>query len=82
MFRRILREPLVHYRFARGEEVVSATGQRVKLGRPLDFLVVADHVAGVPFCRRGGVITERALVDSSVNRPRSRPAARSWSEPV
>jgi uncharacterized protein DUF3604 len=31
------------YRFARGEEVVSATGQRVKLSRPLDFLVVADH---------------------------------------
>ncbi|MHC4622017.1 MAG: DUF3604 domain-containing protein, partial [Planctomycetota bacterium] len=26
------------YRFARGEELVSATGQRVKLSRPLDFL--------------------------------------------
>lgn len=31
------------FRFARGEEVVSSTGQRVKLSRPLDFLVVADH---------------------------------------
>jgi hypothetical protein len=31
------------YRFARGEEVVSSTGQPVKLSRPLDFLVVADH---------------------------------------
>src|SRR5213080_1640762 len=31
------------YRFARGEEVVSATGQPAKLSRPLDFLVVADH---------------------------------------
>src|ERR1700730_12896269 len=31
------------YRFARGEEVVASTGQRVKLSRPLDFLVVADH---------------------------------------
>ena len=31
------------YRFARGEEVKSSTGQPVKLGRPLDFLVVADH---------------------------------------
>jgi hypothetical protein len=31
------------YRFARGEEVLSATDQRVKLSRPLDFLVVADH---------------------------------------
>ena len=31
------------YRFARGEEVVSSTGQRIKLIRPLDWLVVADH---------------------------------------
>ena len=31
------------YRFARGEEVVSSTGQPFKLSRPLDFLVVADH---------------------------------------
>jgi Protein of unknown function (DUF3604) len=35
------------YRFARGEEVVSSTGQRVKLSRPLDFLVVADHAEGL-----------------------------------
>ena len=31
------------YRFARGEEVTSSTGLRVKLSKPLDFLVVADH---------------------------------------
>lgn len=31
------------YRFAKGEEVVSSTGQAVRLSRPLDFLVVADH---------------------------------------
>ena len=31
------------YRFARGEEVVSSSGQRARLGRPLDFLVVTDH---------------------------------------
>jgi hypothetical protein len=31
------------YRFARGEEVTSNTGQRVRLSRPLDFLVVTDH---------------------------------------
>jgi hypothetical protein len=31
------------YRFARGETVTSATGQRVQLSRPLDWLVVADH---------------------------------------
>ena len=31
------------YRFARGEEVISSTGLPVKLSRPLDFLVIADH---------------------------------------
>jgi hypothetical protein len=31
------------YRFARGEEVISNSGQRVKLSRPLDFLAVTDH---------------------------------------
>lgn len=31
------------YRFALGKEVVSSSGQRVKLIRPLDWLVVADH---------------------------------------
>ncbi len=37
------------YRFARGEEVTSNTGQPVKLARPLDFLVVADHSDGMGF---------------------------------
>ncbi len=31
------------YRFARGEEVTSATGLPVKLSRPLDWLVITDH---------------------------------------
>jgi hypothetical protein len=31
------------FRFARGEEVVSSSGIRAKLIRPLDFLVVSDH---------------------------------------
>jgi hypothetical protein len=31
------------YRFARGEEVTSSHGERVKLSRPLDWLVVTDH---------------------------------------
>jgi hypothetical protein len=35
--------PDVAYSFARGEAVTSSTGQRLKLIRPLDFLVVADH---------------------------------------
>ena len=35
------------YRFARGEEVRASSGQRVRLSRPLDFLVVADHAEGL-----------------------------------
>ncbi len=35
--------PEAAYRFARGEEVTSATGVRAKLVRPLDFLVISDH---------------------------------------
>ena len=35
--------PADAYRFARGEEVTASSGQRVKLSRPLDWLVVADH---------------------------------------
>jgi len=38
------------YKFARGEQVISATGVPAKLVRPLDWLVVADHAEtlGVP----------------------------------
>jgi hypothetical protein len=35
--------PVESYRFAKGEELASSSGQRVRLSRPLDFLVVADH---------------------------------------
>ncbi|WP_455378651.1 DUF3604 domain-containing protein [Petrachloros mirabilis] len=41
--------PTDAYRFARGEELTSNTGQPVKLSRPLDFLVVADHSDGFGF---------------------------------
>ena len=37
------------YRFARGEEVMSSTGQPAKLARPLDWLVIADHSDGMGF---------------------------------
>ena len=37
------------YRFAKGEEVLSSTGQPVRLSRPLDFLVVADHSDNMGF---------------------------------
>ncbi|MET0582762.1 MAG: DUF3604 domain-containing protein [Pseudoxanthomonas sp.] len=35
--------PADAYRFAKGEEVTGASGQKARLSRPLDFLVVADH---------------------------------------
>ncbi len=31
------------YRFARGQQVTSSSGQPVRLSRPLDFLVITDH---------------------------------------
>ena len=39
------------HRFARGEELTSSTGLKVKLSRPLDFLVVADHSDNMGFFR-------------------------------
>ncbi len=39
--------PREAYRFARGEQVTSSTGQPVRLSRPLDWLVVADHSDGM-----------------------------------
>lgn len=41
--------PREAYRLARGEEIRSNTGQPVKLSRPLDFLVVADHSDNMGF---------------------------------
>ncbi len=37
------------YRFARGEEVVTSTGIRARLSRPLDWLVIADHSDNMGF---------------------------------
>ena len=42
-------DPRDAYRFARGEQVTSSTGQPVKLSRPLDFLVVTDHSDNMGF---------------------------------
>ena len=39
--------PREAYRFARGEEVVSSSGQAARLSRPLDWLVIADHSDGM-----------------------------------
>ncbi len=35
------------YRFARGEQVTSNTGQPVKLSRPMDFFMITDHSDGM-----------------------------------
>ena len=37
------------YRFARGEQVIATNGGPVRLSRPLDFLVVADHSDNMGF---------------------------------
>jgi hypothetical protein len=37
------------YRFAKGEELVASMGERVRLSRPLDFLVVTDHSDNLGF---------------------------------
>jgi hypothetical protein len=42
-------DPRAAYRFAKGEEITASSGQPVKLARPLDFLVVADHSDGFGF---------------------------------
>jgi hypothetical protein len=47
------------YRFARGEAVTSSLGWNVKLHRPLDFLVIADHAENLglaDFIRRSDPI--------------------------
>ena len=42
-------DPRDAYRFAKGGELKSSTGQRVRLARPLDFLVVSDHSDNMGF---------------------------------
>ena len=44
------------YRFAMGKTIVTSTGQKAQLKRPLDFLVVADHAENLglaPFLNEG-----------------------------
>ena len=37
------------YRFAKGERVITSTGQPARMVEPLDFLVIADHSDGMGF---------------------------------
>ncbi len=59
------------YRFAKGEKVTSPNGQPVRLGRPLDFLVIADHVENM------GVLQAFARGDDTVVNTE---AAKRWFE--
>ena len=57
------------YRFAKGEEVTSSSGQPVKMDRPLDFLVIADHAnnLGAPFSR-GSYAADPSFKDSALGK--------------
>ncbi|MHC4946806.1 MAG: DUF3604 domain-containing protein [Planctomycetota bacterium] len=61
------------YRFARGEELTSSSGLQVKLERPLDFLVVADHSDNMGFFPRLYAGERELLAD---------PTGRRWYEMV
>src|SRR3972149_3850529 len=61
------------YVFARGNEVTSSTGQRVKLSQPLDFLVVADHSDGFGFFQ---------LLMSDAPEVRADPQGAKWQEMI
>jgi hypothetical protein len=37
------------YRFAKGEEVITSTGQKARLARPLDWIAITDHSDGMGF---------------------------------
>jgi hypothetical protein len=41
--------PAEAYRFARGEEITTTTGQRAQLARPLDWIAVTDHSDGMGY---------------------------------
>ena len=61
------------YRFARGEEVTTSHGLRVKLSRPLDWLVVADHSDGM------GAMNEIVAGDATLLR---NPVIKDWNQRV
>src|SRR5688572_1622663 len=65
--------PREAYRFARGEQVTSSTGLPVKLSRPLDFLVVADHSDGMGFFPQLLAGDPKIMAD---------PQGRKWSEMI
>jgi len=69
----VLLGPEQAYRFARGEEVTTSHGLRVKLSRPLDWLVIADHSDGL------GAMEKIVSGDTALLRD---PIVRDWSQRI
>ena len=65
--------PADAYRLARGEEVIASSGQPVRLARPLDWLVIADHSDGM------GMSVD--VIQGSPNATKY-PDGKRWSEEV
>ena len=61
------------YRFARGDEVTSSHGEQIKLSRPLDWLVVADHSDALGAMDEVVAGNERLLQD---------PTAKDWHDRI
>jgi len=61
------------YRFAKGQEITASSGQPVRLARPLDFLVVADHSDGFGFF---------PLLFSGDSKIMADPQGRRWNEMI
>ncbi|MEN9683898.1 MAG: hypothetical protein RLZZ427_1649 [Pseudomonadota bacterium] len=55
-------------RFARGEEVITASGAKAQLGRPLDFLVIADHSDGIGVTADLYNTSAESIVDPTLRR--------------
>lgn len=62
----VLLSPSDAYRFARGEEVTSSGGIQVKLGRPLDWLVITDHSDAMGAMNEIAAGNPNLLVDPTV----------------
>ncbi len=63
--------PRDSYRFARGEQVTSNTGQPVKLSRPFDFYMITDHSDGM------GLITD---IKNAAPNVMADPLGKDWHE--
>jgi hypothetical protein len=55
-------------RFARGEEVISTSGQPVKLGQPLDWVAITDHSDGMGAIAEIKAGTAEAMADPTIKR--------------